>query len=152
MIRVVLLGFCVIAALASVDAQPASSGICAPPGTRSGSNATLRPADDPRWNSKEPAALVGEVWNVDGQPIPDARVLLLGPVPIDSQFAGVLSAKHGGFTFRRIPPGVYVLEVVRIGYLRQRHDVDLIPAGIDTICIRLRAALRPAPLVEVRSP
>lgn len=150
-VRHLLAGVLLSSALESAVAQAGPPPICAPPGTRSGSITTVRPYDDPLWQSKEPATVVGEIWNIDGHPIGQARVRLLGPLPKESEVAIAATQADGRFTFRRIPHGQYVLEVLRIGYQRQLHDVDLIPAGTDTICIRLRSASRMGPPVRTGS-
>ena len=132
-----------MAALESLAAQSSGSPICAPPGTRSGSLATFRASDDSLWRSDLPGIIVGEVWTVDGAPIAEAQVRVLAVTPKDSVVVEGLADKNGRFLYRRIRPGRYVLEVRRIGYLSQRHDLDMIPAGTDTLCIRMRVALRP---------
>lgn len=139
----ILKNFFLLLALESLDAQSPVPPICAPPGTRSGSLATFRASDDSLWRSDLPGIIVGEVWTVDGAPIAEAQVRVLAVTPKDSVVVEGLADKNGRFLYRRIRPGRYVLEVRRIGYLSQRHDLDMIPAGTDTLCIRMRVALRP---------
>lgn len=128
-------------AVVAAIAQPVHSQvapICVPPGTRSGSLATQRPHDDSLWKSTRRHSLVGEVVTIEGVPLESALLRLRGPSPDTTTVAGRMTKPDGRFAFADLAATTYVLEVSRIGYLRQRHEIHAVPAGADTVCIRLR--------------
>jgi hypothetical protein len=67
--------------------------------------------------------LAGVVKNVDGEPIPDARVYVRG-----SRALGRTSAS-GAFSLSSVPAGTQTLEVVALGYQPGRLAVDVRPGG-----------------------
>ncbi|WP_396223400.1 carboxypeptidase regulatory-like domain-containing protein, partial [Gemmatimonas sp.] len=77
--------------------------------------------------AEQPAAwgaFAGRVLDAaSGEPLPQARVQL-AEVP-----AAVLSADDGGFTFARLRPGTYELQVRAVGYRPYRATFDLPPNG-----------------------
>jgi hypothetical protein len=67
------------------------------------------------------ARLDGVVKNIDGEPIPDARVYVRG-----SRVIGKTTAS-GAFALNGLPGGTQVLEVTALGYQPGRQNVDLKP-------------------------
>jgi hypothetical protein len=130
---------CAIAVVAAHVADAQGGPICAPPGTRSGTEAKRREYHDPLWNSTRPHSLVGEVVNIEGVPLDGVLIRVVGPSPKTTVAASSVTGADGRFAFTDLPFARYVLELKRIGFFRQQHDIEAIPAGSDSICVRLRA-------------
>jgi hypothetical protein len=113
---------------------------CSVPGTRSGSWTTARPDSDTLWRSPRGGTIVGEVVDIDGSAISRAVIRVRGPLPDRDEGRGGVSDESGVFTIPNVKPARYEMEVRAVGYLYQRHELLVIPAGADTICLRLRAS------------
>lgn len=131
--RAVLAG---ILASAVADAQ----SFCPSPGTRSGAVSRMRSISDTLWTSSRSGELVGQVHDLDGRPVEGVDAHLIGPLPASARLSQRRSDSVGLFVFTNIPPARYELFVRRVGYLYQRHEIAVIPAGKDSVCIALRAA------------
>jgi hypothetical protein len=75
----------------------------------------------------------------------DSVVALGTPEPIPTLPADTTDPR-GGFALRAVPPGTRTLAVRHLGYESERVIVVVRPAAIDTVVVRLRSRLRPAPL------
>jgi hypothetical protein len=69
------------------------------------------------------ARLDGVVKNLDGEPIPDARVYVRGSRAVTQTTAS------GAFSLGSLPAGTQVVEVTALGYQAGRETVDLKPGG-----------------------
>jgi len=79
-----------------------------------------------------------------GQPIPDARVTILGPARVE-----MVTGPDGSFRSAKayLMSERYDLEATRLGYATQRLTVDA--ANFGTVEFRLEPRALPSPVVEV---
>lgn len=89
------------------------------------------------------ARLDGVVKNIDGEPIPDARVYIRGNRTIGKTTAS------GAFSLAGLPGGSQVVEVTALGYQGSRQTVDLKPGGGQRAEIVLGKTIQRLPAVEV---
>jgi hypothetical protein len=69
------------------------------------------------------ARLEGTVKNIDGEPIPDARVYVRGSRAVAKTTAS------GAFSLSGLPGGTQVVEATALGYQPGRQNIDLKPGG-----------------------
>jgi protocatechuate 3,4-dioxygenase beta subunit len=75
----------------------------------------------------EMGTLAGTVQTTEGQPIPDARVLVVwGPTHPD---LAALTNESGRFQLGSLDPGRYVIEIDAEGYLATRGRVRVLPGS-----------------------
>jgi hypothetical protein len=89
------------------------------------------------------ARLEGSVKNIDGEPIPDARVYVRG-----SRTLGRTTAS-GIFSLKGLPPGTQTVEVTALGYEPGRMAVDLRPGRTGRAELVLGKAVQRLPSLEV---
>lgn len=95
------------------------------------------PAD---WRAESTGATIGVILDEQGAPVASALVLLLAAATTRSQdrTAFVQTAASGQFVFANLAYGTHWIEVRRVGYLRQRHEIYARDGLVDTVIVRLR--------------
>ena len=88
------------------------------------------------------ARLDGVVKNIDGEPIPDARVYVRGNRTIAKTTAS------GAFSMGGLPGGTQVLEATAVGYQPNHQTVDLKPGGGQRAEVVLGKTVQRLPTVE----
>lgn len=82
------------------------------------------------------ATLKGKVTDMGGKPLKDVRLVLRGTLDEeDCTFTEM--ARNGSYAFRRIPPGVYILEAFKEGYRFEPVTVTLQPRTVRTLHLRM---------------
>jgi hypothetical protein len=89
------------------------------------------------------ARLDGVVKNIDGEPIPDARVYVRG-----SRVIGKTTAS-GSYSLSGLPGGTQVVEATAVGYQPNRQTIDLKPGDGRRAEIVLGKTVQRLPTVEV---
>lgn len=90
------------------------------------------------------AAFTGRVFEEHGQPLRDARAVLLGTG------LGAVSNANGYFTIDSLPGGTQTLEIRAVGYLPVRTILQLTPDALVRKDIRVMTSVTTLPTVNVR--
>jgi Carboxypeptidase regulatory-like domain/TonB-dependent Receptor Plug Domain len=104
---------------------------------------TLEPTSTAADTAALGARLDGIVRNIDGEPIPDARVYVRGNRTIAKTTAS------GAFSLGALPGGTQVVEATAVGYQPNRQTVDLKPGVGRRAEIVLGKTVQRLPTVEV---
>ena len=86
-------------------------------------------------------ALTGSVVGVDSVPLANARIQIAGTGPT------VLSGRDGRFILTGVSPGIHVIEVQLLGYLRVLEPVEV--GQGETVALHIVLTLAPVPLEGV---
>ena len=86
-------------------------------------------------------ALTGSVVGVDSVPLANARIQIAGTGPT------VLSGRDGRFVLTGVSPGIHVIEVQLLGYLRVLQPVEV--GQGETVALHIVLTLAPVPLEGV---
>jgi len=108
-------------------------------GIRSGTWQSARDWRDSTAYSARRSTIVGQVLTVDGQPILHSYAALQDSLTRRSSDRRVATTPTGQFRFDSVAPGAYFLRIWALGYQAQWHELRVLAAGSDTLCIRLRA-------------
>ena len=124
---------------------------CDPGATYSGAPETARQWDDRTAYSGKPAQIVGQVVDVIGRPVPDAQLVLRDSLTDRVDRGHAYSDQGGAFSFQKVSPRAYVIQVRRLGYQQQWHELQILSGGSDTLCFRLRfLPIEVAPVVPAK--
>ena len=89
----------------------------------------------PRASVAQAANLVGRVTAADDQPVPEARVLVLGT----SLFA--ITNADGRYSIRGVPSGPATVRALRVGFLEQKGTVTVVAGQVATLDFRMPVAV-----------
>jgi len=101
------------------------------------------PAPEPAWYDSGRSAVVGLTLDArDSTPVEGAVVRLRSLPQGELTQHGTYSTAAGAFRLARLPPGKYLVEMLRLGYSRDSLALDLDAGQVDTVVFLLRLCCR----------
>ncbi len=83
--------------------------------------------------------LIGRILDEDGEPLPDARVIISRVSPrSETRLAEALADEHGIFAFEALPVGEATLRAVRTGYLMGETELIFTPQTVHERVLQLQ--------------